>query len=156
MSGQALLRRVVECLRGSDWTIEVDDDLGSVLVDTDTEWSVQVIVRDEDSRIIAYAIGLDDVSPQHRREVVDFTAMANSGLLVGNFEIDLDDGEIGVRVGVDLDGVTLDDDSLTALLNNMLGSALGVLEQYGAAIEAVAAGELDAVQAYARAQHGRM
>lgn len=74
------------------------------------------------------------VIPDERRlEVADFLHRANYGLLLGNFETDLDAGEVRFRTALLTDGEALS----TGILDRYIQMPAAMLDRYAAGIEAI-------------------
>jgi hypothetical protein len=74
------------------------------------------------------AIPKDKVSP-----AMEFITRANFGLPVGNFELDLDDGELRFRSGLDVEGAT----ASVPLVRQVVYTALVTLDRYLPGLKAV-------------------
>lgn len=102
-----------------------------------------------DTRLVTYAHCLIFTPPERIDEMAKFVALANYNLLLGNFDLDVDTGEIRYRHFLDCGGFkTL---PLT-LLARFLPIPLLMLEQYGDAILSVAFDSVDAESALAQAK----
>lgn len=66
-------------------------------------------------------------------------------MIIGAFEIDLDDGEVRFRTSIDLDGLELSDEAL----ENLFGHNFHVMGTYLPAIVAVSAGKSEPADAIA-------
>lgn len=65
--------------------------------------------------------------PEHRRSAVaEYITRANYGLRIGNFELDMRDGEIRYKASLDFEGVGLCDQ----LIRTTLYPAVGTLDRY--------------------------
>lgn len=63
--------------------------------------------REEQVQFIFYSI-CSAKAPLHRRQAMaEFITRANYGLIIGNFEMDFNDGEIRYKTSVDVDGAEL-------------------------------------------------
>jgi len=83
-----------------------------------------VIPDDARERITAYALAPGTIPPAHRLKLVDFATRANSGVAVGNFELDVRTGELRFKVGLDLHDVEPDQ----ALIRNLVYRAVFALD----------------------------
>lgn len=94
-----------------------------------------------DTHLFTYAHCPVQVEPEYIDEMAKFIALANYNLLIGNFDLDVDTGEIRFRHYLDCAGFkTLPD----AVLRRNLPIPLVMLDQHGDAIASVANGESDA------------
>lgn len=76
-------------------------------------------------------------------QTAEFLSRANYGMVVGNFEMDWEDGSARFRVGLDYDGAKLD----PALVKNIAATALETCDIYAAALADVMQGRLTALEA---------
>jgi Zn ribbon nucleic-acid-binding protein len=99
-------------------------------------WSFYAQVVEEMDVILLYSICPQRVPEDRRGEVALFLARANYGLAAGNFELDLDDGEVRYKTVLQLRGGELDGLTLKRLVR-----ANGIaMERYLPGIEDVVAG----------------
>jgi hypothetical protein len=77
------------------------------------QWRCIAQAREEARQLVFYSV-FDSFVPEDRRMIMaDFITRANYGLLVGNFEMDFDDGEIRFKTSIDVEGTL---HSLTSLI----------------------------------------
>jgi len=103
-------------------------------------------VANDDLEVFKLLVQVPERVPgDQRAPVADFLTRANFGLNVGAFEMDMSDGEVRFRVGVDLENTT----ECTALLRQCLAAGLTTSERYYPGLMAVLHGDvrpLDAIQ----------
>lgn len=92
-----------------------------------------------------YAYVPVQVSAERRGEMASFIAMANYGIKVGNFELDMRDGELRYKTSICMRDFPMEPD----LMEPLVGFALTTVSQYMPGIEAVAHKDTDAAQAIA-------
>ncbi|MCU0690852.1 MAG: YbjN domain-containing protein [Polyangiaceae bacterium] len=85
------------------------------------------------------------VPPEHRTQVAEFITRINYGTVIGNYELDLGDGEVRYRASLDFRGQELTEN----LVANAIASAMDATEDYVEALLAVARGEKTASEAFA-------
>lgn len=78
---------------------------------------VFIHAHDERGRLLVYLRpqGLL-IEPQHYNAMADYTTRANYGLPLGNFEFDMNDGELNFKNSVDVSGATLNSSMVKTLL----------------------------------------
>ena len=64
-------------------------------------WSCEVIERTAEDQLLVYSSHPVPVPPESRPAVVDFINRANTGTVVGNFELDMSDGRLRYKCYVD-------------------------------------------------------
>jgi hypothetical protein len=70
-------------------------------------WTVYAEAREEDWRVIFYSVVPFNVPKERRLPVAEFITRANYGLSIGNFELDLADGEVRFKTSIDVKGAQL-------------------------------------------------
>lgn len=87
-----------------------------------------VICREKAEIISIYTrFGYDADVPEPRRAAVsEYVARANYGLVIGNFEFDLDSGHVRYKTSVDLEGASV----LPVVFKNLIYSNLTTADRY--------------------------
>jgi len=129
---------------------ETDDDgdrtIAFRLDDGDgREWDAGLLVDEDAERVLFYSTTLEMASPKHRAQVMELITRANFGLPSGNFELDLEDGEVCFKTSIELEGVELTPQMCT----NLVGTNLVVMGTYFDALHDVMAGKVSAAEAIA-------
>jgi hypothetical protein len=97
------------------------------------EWDAFAHVREEQQQVVVYS-ELPFSAPQPRRAaVMEFITGANYSLALGNFDLDLDDGELRFRTSLDVTGDRLS----PALLRQLLWGNVGAADKYLPGLKAV-------------------
>jgi hypothetical protein len=109
-------------------------------------WTFYAQVTPEHGAILLYSVCPLRVPEERRPEMASFLTRANYGLAAGNFELDLDDGEIRCKTVVDVD-----DELNSAILTRLVRANGLAMETYLPGIGAVITGA-SAVSALARAE----
>jgi hypothetical protein len=104
-------------------------------------------VRVDFERFLFYLNFRDRALPQTRAQTMEFVTRANFELIVGNFELNLDDGAVRFKSSIDFTGTPLTE----PLVRDAIRSAMDAVEYYADALVAVVRGETTAVQALAGA-----
>jgi hypothetical protein len=139
---------VIGYLTTRSWPYEDHGDGVVADVATDTgSWTVVFDIRDKQQQLIVYSIVPVEVPTHQRTEVALYLTRANFGLAIATFELDLDDGTVRCRTGVDLEGAEVCDPIVDHLL---LANIMGV-EQYLDGLRAVIQGD-DPVAAIERTE----
>lgn len=109
---------------------------------------VALSVREDAQQLAFYAYAPDTTPEEHLGPMMELVTRANYGLVIGNFELDLADGEVRFKVAVDVEGL----EDPTLVVKNHLAAALTTMDQYFPAITAVQSGEAGAAAALARVE----
>jgi hypothetical protein len=108
-----------------------------------------VVVVDGDRSIVRFLTFLEGKVPEtRRREVMEYLTRANYGLLLGNFEIDLGDGEIRFKVAADVEDVGFSYEQY----QSMLYVSVAMMDRYYPGLQSVVKGSADAAAAIAEAE----
>lgn len=115
-------------------------------VDDGREWGCMALAEEDAEQLMFYSVLPEQAVPERLDEVMRFVTMANYGLPVGNFELDLDDGEVRFKTAVDLENLELTEQICRNVvdLNIMLmglyhDGAMAVIQGKSTAAEAIAA-----------------
>lgn len=131
------------------WSPAVYDDEGPVVATAfegdSGRFPVYASVVEDQDRVVCYSVRPDRVPFESRAAVSELFTLVNFGLLVGNFELDMEDGEARFRTSVDVEGTELS----PALLRQVVYANVTTYDHFAPAIDAVVAGDRSAVAAYA-------
>jgi hypothetical protein len=112
-----LRKGVTAYLEKRSWPYEVQGPFIVSPVAGDTgSWTAYFELREDDEQIIVYSILPDRVPAERRTSVAVFLTRVNYGLSIGNFELDLDNGEVRYKTSVDVEDVTLEEPLVDHLL----------------------------------------
>ena len=142
-----------EFFESDNWTVHLirDESMYRMGFRGDNgRWECALRVREEEQQIIFYSI-LDVLVPRERRTVMaEFMAMVNFGLFIGNFELDMSDGEIRFKTGVDLS----DNEDLvnTATIRKLVYTNVSMMDHYYPGLMGVAYAGLTPSQALLEAE----
>ena len=89
------------------------------------------------------------VPESRRRDVMEFVTRANYGLLLGNFELDLGDGEVRFKSSLDVEGGAL----TYSQYQNLLYVSLATVDRYFPGLERVIQGNADPAAAVSDVEH---
>jgi hypothetical protein len=102
--------------------------------------TVYAHAREDDDQLVVYAVWPGRAAPDVRPAMAEFFTRANWALAVGNFELDLDNGEMRFKVGIDAEGGEL----RAPLVQQMLRTVIAAMETFATGIDRVLAGETQA------------
>lgn len=126
---------------------EGEDDMISFRLEDEggNEWGCLALADEQSEQAIFYSVMLETTEPEHRPEVMKFVTLANYGMQVGNFELDLEDGEVRFKTSVDIEGMDLAE----GLLRNMVELNVLMMGLYYDGLIAVMRGGMSAEEAIA-------
>jgi hypothetical protein len=88
----------------------------------DERWSCYAEAREDQERVVFYSVCPYNVPEEGRPAAMEFVTRVNYGLLVGNFELDLADGEVRFKTSLDVRGAELTPILVArAIMPNLLG-----------------------------------
>jgi hypothetical protein len=79
------------------------------------QWSCFALANEDQQRFLFYSICPFDIPPLNRSAITEFLTRANYGMEIGNFEFDVDSGEIRFKTSLDVSG-----DRITPILIKQL------------------------------------
>ncbi len=132
----ALIDVVEEYLLEIGWKFEKDDDSDVIKTGVNAKnASFRLIIYSlEDKDLLTVYVAQDNNIPEDKfATICEFITRANYGLNLGNFDLDLEDGELGYKVAVDLEGGVLSTD----MVGNMVGAGVSTMDQYYPGLMAV-------------------
>ena len=106
-------------------------------------WVMFVFEREAVNQLLIYSVFPHAIPAAHRQTAMEFITRANYGMSIGNFEMDLSDGEIRYKTSLDARGVAIND----TILNVLLQTNASIMFQYWEGFEGIRRGELNAIQA---------
>ena len=112
------------------------DGFASFEVDTQTPWRVHVWAREDAAQLLVHSVLPFQVPADRMVDIALFTTRANFGLAIGNFELDMDNGELRYKSSIDVGGQPLTD----ALLRPLFVANISTTNRYLPGIQAVLAG----------------
>lgn len=155
-NGQMGLAAVQEFMRDARWEAEVIREVADYCAyrvsfkdDFPVVGSIMEVNIDQ-QQFVCYLL-LRPIVPETRRTmVVEFITRANFGMKIGNFEMNVDEGEGRYEASVDFQRTELS----KVLVNNAVMAALDSVEPYSAAFLSVVQGGMDAAQAIREVESG--
>ncbi len=109
------------------------------------KWTCYAQAREEQEQFVFYSVCPINVPDSRRGKVAEFLTRANYGMIIGNFEMDYNDGEVRYKTSIDVEG-----DSLShALMKQMVYANVIIMDRYLPGILSMIYGEqtpLDTIQ----------
>lgn len=117
-----------EVISETTYAIEVQGEHG--------RWHSYLTIRDPEQQLLVHAILPLRVPFDRRLEVALYLTRANYGLIIGNFEFDLDDGEVRFKTSIDVEGAPLTE----ALVDHLVIAGAVTTDRYLPGLHAVIKG----------------
>lgn len=114
-------------------------------------WSCFAQAREDQRQVVFYSICPLRVPEAKRTAMAEFLTRANYGLIVGNFELDFDDGEVRYKTSLDVEDAEL----LPALLAHIVYANVTNMDRYLPGIVAVLASSQTPAEAVAQIDASR-
>ncbi len=97
-----------------------------VFAGQNARWNCLVRTRETASQFVFYSICPILIPENKRLAIAEFITRANYGTIIGNFELDFDDGELRYKTSIDVEG-----DRLTnANIESLIYANLGTMDRY--------------------------
>lgn len=145
---ESLMDTVVRFFREDNWPYEQMEGrpvLRSGFRGDNGNWRCYAQVREEQEQFIFYSV-LDVYVPENRRAAMaEFLTRANYGLIIGNFEMDWNDGEIRYKTSIDVEG----DQLSVPLVHRLVYVNVLMMDRYLPGIMQVAFGNVEPAAAIA-------
>jgi hypothetical protein len=97
------------------------------------KWKCIARVREQQVQFVFYSICPVNVPEKSRPAMAEFVTRANYGLIIGNFEMDFNDGEIRYKTSIDVENSEL----TPALIKNLVYPNVLEMDRYLPGIMAV-------------------
>ncbi|MDK2882876.1 MAG: hypothetical protein PWQ41_39 [Bacillota bacterium] len=111
-------------------------------------WQCWAEAREEQQQFIFYSVCPIKVPEGKRLAVAEYLTRANYGLVIGNFELDFNDGEVRYKTSIDVEG----DELTPALVKNLVYANLSTMDRYLPGIMGVVYANLSPQQAIAQVE----
>jgi hypothetical protein len=108
-------------------------------------WVCYAHAREEQKLFIFYSVCQVNAPEDKRMAVAEFLTRANYGLLIGNFELDFNDGEIRYKTSIDVEG----DRPSPALVQQLVYANVLTMDRYLPGIMTVIYGSASPAEAIA-------
>ena len=137
-SPQPIFQAVLNFFQEDDWSftkIRGQTTLRLAFQGKHGRWTCYAKAKEEQQQFVFYSLCPIATPEDKRQAIAEFLTRANYGMTIGNFEIDLDDGEIRYKTSIDVKG-----DRLTpALIKQLVYTNVLTMDQYLPGIQAVLA-----------------
>lgn len=108
-------------------------------------WLCVAQPREEQQQALFYSVLESKVPAEKRAAVAEFLTRANWGLILGNFELDYNDGEVRYKTSIDIEGGELK----PQMLKNLVYFNVLTMNRYMAALMSIVFGSASPAEAIA-------
>jgi hypothetical protein len=142
ISSDRILQSLIDFFKQDEWSYHQVEDEASIQISFQGEngqWNCYARARETQQQAVFYSM-FPVNAPEHKRSAVaEFITRANSGMMVGNFELDFDDGEILYKTSIDIE-----DDRLSfALIKNLVYTNVSMMDRYLLGLMSVIYGDVE-------------
>lgn len=113
------------------------------------QWMCYAHAREETDQFVFYSVLPVNAPPNKRAAAAEFITRANYGMIIGNFEMNYDDGEIRYKTSVDIEGAELS----FALVKQAVYANVATVDRYLPGLMAVIYGNADPETAIIRVEN---
>lgn len=139
---------IVEFFEKDDWKYEVaqaDKLLRVTANGKNGQFHSFAQVYEDRHQFIFYTAMPSKATPERMQAVMEYITRANYGMVIGNFELDLNDGEVRYKTSIDVEGDRL----VFALVRHLVYGNLLTADRYFPGLMAVMFGGKNAKEAIA-------
>jgi hypothetical protein len=141
--------KIVNFFKEDDWPIvqiEGEPLLQMVFQGENGKWTCYAKAREDQEQFVFYSICPVNAPENKRLTVAEFLTRANSGMIIGNFEMDFEDGEIRYKTSIDVEGDSLS----SALIKQLVYANVMMMDAYLPGIMSVIYGDVSPKDAIAQ------
>ncbi len=120
---------VLKYLNDGDWNYAVHADrtiARFVVAGEAADFTCYIDAIEEKQVLLFFVVAPNRVPECKRLAAAEYIARANFGLLIGNFELDMDTGDVRYRAAIDVEGGMLTGD----MVDNLVFAALSTTNDY--------------------------
>jgi hypothetical protein len=143
---------LVRYFEEDEWAFSPLQDRPLIIVTASGEhgmYTCYAQAREEHQQVVFYSLYAVKAREEKRMAAMEYITRANYGLVVGNFEMDLSDGEVRYKTSLDVEGEEL----TSGLIRLLVASNLATSDHYLPGYMLVLYGNLSAEQAIAEIEH---
>lgn len=110
MSKQTLLKTIAKFFESDDWDYEQIPEQPVLTVGFEGhngKWLCYAQARETEQQVVFYSVLPVNVPLKFRAAAAEFITRVNYGMIIGNFEMDYEDGEIRYKTSVDVEDTEL-------------------------------------------------
>jgi hypothetical protein len=110
MGEQQIFNAIVEFFEEDEWDFQWLEGMSVLSMGfsgKSGKWQCYAQARELQQQFVFYSVLPVNVPKEKRAKVAEFITRVNYGMIVGNFEMDFDDGEIRYKTSIDIEGAEL-------------------------------------------------
>lgn len=145
----SILDELIDFFEQDDWLFDIIDDppgIRTTFFRKSDRWSCEAYVREERGQCVFYSIFPVHVPAEKLDSVAEFITRANFGMIIGNFELNYEDGQIRYKTSIDVKG----DRISYPLIRQMVYANCSTMGNYLSGLMAVIYTDMPPAEAIAR------
>lgn len=145
----SLLEQVIQFLKVEQWQFSQIDNLPILCLrarGNNGEWVAYIRVLEERRQLVFYSLISAKAPADKYGKILEFIARVNSGMIIGNFELDFDSGEIRYKTSIDIRDTSLN----SALIANVLYNNVSITDLYFPSLMSVLYSDISPTEAIAK------
>jgi hypothetical protein len=150
MSEQQIFNVLVEFFEEDEWDfqwMEGESILSMGFSGKNGKWQCFAQAREAQEQFVFYSVLPVNVPPEKRLKVAELITRINYGMVIGNFEMDFDDGEVRYKTSVDVEGSEL----TLPMIRQMVYANILITDRYLPAVMRAIYSDISPVEAIAKA-----
>ena len=135
-----LLKSAKDYLENDGWTYELLESHSTIAFGFEGrngKWHCMVQTREKENQLIFYSSLENGIPEEMIEKLMRFITIVNYRLVVGNFEMDISDGELNYKTALDLDEIT----PSQSLIRNMIQTNLATFDRHLLGINSIIEGK---------------
>jgi hypothetical protein len=148
-SKKIIFEEMIKFFKQDDWPIvqlEGKPILQMAFQGENEKWTCYAKARVEQEQFVFYSVCPVNAPENKRLAIAEFLTRANSGMIIGNFELDFADGEIRYKTSIDVQGDFLSFE----LIKQLVYANVTMMDEYLPGIKSVIEGDVSPVEAIAQ------
>lgn len=150
MSDQQIFNALVEFFEEDEWDfqwMEGASVLSMGFSGKNGKWQCFAQAREAQQQFVFYSVLPINVPPDKRQKVAELITRINYGMVIGNFELDFDDGEVRYKTSVDVEGAEL----TPPMIRQMVYANIIITDRYLSAVMRTIYSDITPLEAIAEA-----
>lgn len=153
MNKEEMVDAIRNWLDDDDWKYEYEADRAMIKMGINLKSKIRngrIYIDVKDDCYVVYLVAPINGDKDNIGELAKYVTMANYGLMNGNFELDVEDGEIRYKTYVNCDGLN---ELSSAVIQDSIYVPCLMMDRYGNGLAALAMGFSDAETEIQKAEH---
>lgn len=129
MSKQTIIEQLIDFFQTDGWEFQRVSEtpvLAMGFKGMNGQWMCYAQARETEEQFVFYSVLPVTVPEALRQKFAEFSTRANYGMVIGNFEMDFEDGEIRYKTSADVEGSSLTE----AMIRQIVYANLVITDQY--------------------------